>query len=57
MTARSLARSRLPVIATGVLSALMIALYLVADAGTTAQTVGYEGVGALDHQAVLAGGR
>ncbi len=47
MTARSLARSRLPVIATGVLSALMIALYFLADAGTTAQTVGYEGVGVL----------
>ena len=55
MTAPSLARSRLPVIATGALSALMIALYFLADAGTTAQTLGYEGVGVLALAACVGG--
>ena len=55
MVARSLARSRLPVIATGVLSALMIALYFLADAGTTAQTLCYEGVGVLALVACVGG--
>ena len=45
MTLRPLAHSRLPVVATGVLAAALIALYFLARAGSTAQTIGYEGIG------------
>ena len=47
MTPRFLARSQLPVVATVVLAASMIAVYFVAGVGTTLQTLSYEGIGVL----------
>ena len=55
MSARSLARSRLPVLVVGVPAAAFIALYFLADAGTTLQTLSYEGIGVLALAACVGG--
>ena len=55
MNARFLARSRLPVLAVAVAAAALTALYFLVDAGTTAQTLCYEGVGVLALVACVVG--